>query len=72
MNYAFQDRENLFLAMDLMAGGDLRFHINRVRIFSEEQSSKYDFLFMFLSFSRVLRGLCVNWTGIPAFQWNIA
>lgn len=27
MNYAFQDRENLFLAMDLLTGGDLRFHI---------------------------------------------
>lgn len=40
MNYAFQDRENLYLAMDLMSGGDLRFHINRVKIFSEEQSSK--------------------------------
>jgi len=40
MNYAFQDRENLYLAMDLMVGGDLRFHINRIKIFSEEQSSK--------------------------------
>ena len=41
MNYAFQDRENLYLAMDLMGGGDLRFHINRIRIFSEEQASKF-------------------------------
>lgn len=43
MLYAFQDRENLFLVMDLMTGGDLRFHIGRQRRFSEEQTSK-DFL----------------------------
>lgn len=41
MNYAFQDRENLYLAMDLLSGGDLRFHINRVKIFSEEQASLF-------------------------------
>lgn len=38
MLYAFQDRENLFLVMDLMTGGDLRFHIGRQRRFSEEQT----------------------------------
>lgn len=30
MQYAFQDREHLYLAMDLMTGGDLRFHLNRM------------------------------------------
>lgn len=44
MLYAFQDRENLFLVMDLMTGGDLRFHIGRQRRFSEEQTSKGIFL----------------------------
>jgi len=38
MYYAFQDRETLFLVMDLMPGGDLRYHIGRQRRFSEEQT----------------------------------
>lgn len=37
---AFQDRENLYLVMDLMTGGDLRYHIGRQRRFSEVQTSK--------------------------------
>lgn len=37
MNYAFQDRENLYLVMDLLTGGDLRYHISKHRRFSEEQ-----------------------------------
>lgn len=39
MLYAFQDRENLYLVMDLMKGGDLRYHIGRQRRFTEEQTS---------------------------------
>lgn len=38
MIYAFQDRENLYLVMDLLTGGDLRYHINKHRKFSEEQT----------------------------------
>lgn len=38
MQYAFQDRENLYLVMDLLNGGDLRYHIARHRRFSEEQT----------------------------------
>eukprot|EP00357_Protocruzia_adherens_P036602 CAMPEP_0115006092 /NCGR_PEP_ID=MMETSP0216-20121206/20275_1 /TAXON_ID=223996 /ORGANISM="Protocruzia adherens, Strain Boccale" /LENGTH=412 /DNA_ID=CAMNT_0002372571 /DNA_START=145 /DNA_END=1383 /DNA_ORIENTATION=- len=38
MHYAFQDRENLFLAMDLLTGGDLRYHIGRKKRFTEEQT----------------------------------
>ncbi|KRW98381.1 Protein kinase-like domain [Pseudocohnilembus persalinus] len=38
MFYAFQDRENLYLIMDLMPGGDLRYHIGRQRRFNEEQT----------------------------------
>ncbi len=38
MVYAFQDRENLYLVMDLMTGGDLRYHIGRQRRFNEIQT----------------------------------
>jgi serine/threonine protein kinase len=38
MIYAFQDRDNLYLVMDLLTGGDLRYHISRQRKFSEEQT----------------------------------
>lgn len=37
MHFAFQDRENLFLVLDLKNGGDLRFHISKARKFSEIQ-----------------------------------
>lgn len=40
MCYAFEDRENLYLVIDLMNGGDLRYHIGKQRRFSEEQTSK--------------------------------
>ena len=33
---AFQDRENLYLLMDLLTGGDLRYHIGLHRTFDEE------------------------------------
>ena len=39
MIYAFQDRENLYLVMDLLTGGDLRYHVSRQKKFSEEQTS---------------------------------
>ena len=38
MQFAFQDRENLYLVMDLMPGGDLRYHISRNKRFSEDQT----------------------------------
>jgi serine/threonine protein kinase len=41
MYYAFQDRENLYLVMDLLTGGDLRYHICKYRKFDEETTSKY-------------------------------
>ena len=40
MYYAFQDRENLYLVMDYLSGGDLRYHICRHRRFSEEITRK--------------------------------
>jgi serine/threonine kinase 32 len=35
MSFAFYDRENLYLVMDLLLGGDLRFHLGKMRRFSE-------------------------------------
>lgn len=35
MQQAFQDRDNLYLVMDLHSGGDLRYHIARRRTFTE-------------------------------------
>ena len=38
MHYAFQDDKYLYLVMDLMSGGDLRYHISMHKKFSEEQT----------------------------------
>lgn len=35
---SFQDRDNVYLVMDLLTGGDLRFHICKRRRFTEEQT----------------------------------
>lgn len=35
MIYAFQDRDSLYLIMDLMPGGDLRYQIGKHEIFPE-------------------------------------
>lgn len=40
MHYAFQDRDTLYLVLDLLEGGDLRHHIGTKR-FSEIQSSRW-------------------------------
>ena len=40
MHYAFQDFENLYLVIDYLSGGDLRYHLCRKRTFTEEQTSK--------------------------------
>ncbi|KAF9913665.1 hypothetical protein BX616_009757 [Lobosporangium transversale] len=36
LRYAFQDDENLFMVLDLMLGGDLRFHLERAGPMKEE------------------------------------
>ncbi|KAG2179966.1 hypothetical protein INT43_003753 [Umbelopsis isabellina] len=41
LRYAFQDDENLFMVLDLMLGGDLRFHLERVGSLPEEQVRFY-------------------------------
>jgi serine/threonine kinase 32 len=38
MHFAFNDRDNLYLVMDLLPGGDLRYHIGRVQKFTEDQT----------------------------------
>ena len=38
MHFAFQDRENLYLALDLKNGGDLRYHFAKVKKFTELQA----------------------------------
>ena len=38
MHYSFQDKDNLYLVMDLLTGGDLRYHICKNRKFTENQS----------------------------------
>ena len=38
MHYAFQDNDNLYLVMDMLGGGDLRYHVSRYRRFSEDQT----------------------------------
>lgn len=36
LRFAFQDDENLFMVLDLMLGGDLRFHLDRLGTLKEE------------------------------------
>lgn len=38
MSCAFNDRDNLYLVMDLLPGGDLRYRIGCTHRFSEEHS----------------------------------
>ena len=38
MQSAFQDNQNLYLLMDYLEGGDLRFHIGKNKRFSEIQT----------------------------------
>lgn len=38
INYAFQDRDNLYLVSDLLTGGDLRYHIGKQKTFSEAET----------------------------------
>ena len=39
MHYAFQDRENLFLNMDYLSGGDLRYQLcKKKKLFTEKES----------------------------------
>ncbi|TPX31709.1 hypothetical protein SmJEL517_g05012 [Synchytrium microbalum] len=41
LRFAFQDDENLFMILDLMLGGDLRFHLDRMGCFKEDMVRFY-------------------------------
>ena len=41
MHYAFQGHDNLYLVMELLTGGDLRYHCSNYRSFSEEQTRNF-------------------------------
>lgn len=38
MHFSFQDNDNLYIAMDLLTGGDLRYHICKNKKFTEAQA----------------------------------
>ena len=40
MHYAFQDEKKLYIVLDYQNGGDLRYHISKLRIFTELQISR--------------------------------
>jgi hypothetical protein len=40
MNFAFQDKDYIYLGMDLLKGGDLRYHLSKHKTFTEAQASK--------------------------------
>jgi len=61
MAHAFQDRENLYLVMDLLNGGDLRYHICMYRKFNEEITSKFKFFLKTLHF-RIFCCLSCGWS----------
>jgi serine/threonine protein kinase len=67
MHYAFQDRENLYLVIDLMNGGDLRYHFAKFKKFSEEQTSKSFYLF-YLNLFRVFHCMHDAKSRIPTQQ----
>ena len=41
LKYAFQSRDNIFLILDLMTGGDLSFHLAQRRQFTQSQARYY-------------------------------
>ena len=43
MVYAFQDRDFLYLVMELLPGGNLRYHLGLKKRFTEEQTSKFKY-----------------------------
>ena len=55
MKFAFQDFDNLYLVMDLLNGGDLRYHLCKLDVFNEIQSSTvyiyiYNILIVYIEF----------------------
>ena len=73
MIYAFQDRENLYLVMDLMNGGDLRYHLGKNRRFNEEQTSLLFFkkIASISFFARIFHCMYCCWTRIYSWKWSV-
>lgn len=38
MLYAFQDEDNLYILMNIMEGGDLRYHLSKMTVFTEGET----------------------------------
>jgi serine/threonine protein kinase len=70
MHYAFQDRENLYLVIDIMPGGDLRYHFAKHRKFSEEQTSIN--ILCLTTIIRVLYGLHASMLGVSSWEEHFA
>lgn len=49
MHYAFQDRDTLYLVLDLLEGGDLRHHISTKKFTEIQSSSQYVIIEFFIS-----------------------
>jgi len=62
MHYAFQDTESLYLCLDFLSGGDLRYHMNKRRFYTEEESSTS------LAHLRVHNSLCTGRIRIFAYE----
>lgn len=41
MHFAFQDRNSLYIILDYLDGGDLRYYLNKGYKFNEKQISKH-------------------------------
>ena len=71
MYYSFQDYEYLYLIMDLLNGGDLRYHISRHKKFTEEQTSKKNiYINLNLLKYRIFSCMYNSWFRIYPFQEN--
>jgi len=75
MCYAFQDFENLYLAMEIANGGDLRYHLFKNKVFNEKETSNIIENITFLIFSySIYRIYCMlfnYWSRIFTFISNI-
>ena len=71
MYYSFQDYEYLYLIMDLLNGGDLRYHVSRHKKFTEEQTSKkIIYIKIYLFKYRIFSSMYNNWFRIYPFKKN--
>lgn len=48
--YAFQDHDYLYLVMDFLSGGNLRYHLSHKKRFNEEQTSIQLYIYNIISY----------------------